>query len=137
MSRLCLAGILAVALVLVAGPILTAADNEGAGADQPKRVRGAGAEGERPKRPRVEVSEENLAKMKAEIEKLDTAIDALQKKAVDVLGDERNARMFVMQTMMRKLRPQGAKEGEKAGAKNAERAKKRQGAGGGFGAGAE
>ena len=49
--------------------------------------------------------------MKAELAAVEKAIDTLTKKATEVLGDERDARMFVMQTIFARMRPQGTREG--------------------------
>jgi len=101
MSRLWLAGLVVVALVLMAGPALAAE-----GAEQGKRP-----EGERRAPPRVKITDEQAQQMKDEIKALEDAVAALQAKATEVLGDEHAARGFVMRTIFRKLRPEGRREG--------------------------
>jgi len=124
MSRLWLVGIVAAALALVAVPILIAAEGEDAAGERPRQrrpgERGEGA-GNRPSRPRVEVSEQDQAKMQKQIQAVQNAIDALQKKAVEVLGDERAARGFIMQTIFTRLRPQGGREGGERGKREGDR----------------
>jgi len=107
MNRLWLAGLLMLGMALVAVPIVLAAEGEGGGRSRERRVNREGGEGERGRRPRVEVSEQDRAKMKVELAAVEKAIDSLTKKATEVLGDERNARMFVMQTIFARMRPQG------------------------------
>ncbi|MBL7139644.1 MAG: hypothetical protein ISS74_01910 [Planctomycetes bacterium] len=113
MSKLWLAVMVVVALVLVAGPALAAEGEDGA--EKPKRPAG-----ERGGPPRVEVTKEQAKEMKTEIEALEKAIADLQAKAIEVLGDERAGRGFTMQTIFTKMRPEGAERpgGREGGAEH-------------------
>jgi hypothetical protein len=111
MNRLWLAGLVMLGLALVAVPIVLAAEGEGGERSRERRANREGGEGERGRRPRVEVSEQDREKMKKELAEVEKAIDALTKKATEVLGDERNARMFVMQTIFARMRGQRTREG--------------------------
>jgi len=105
MNRLWLAGLVVVALVLMAGPALAAEGGE----------RGKRPEGERRGPPRVKITDEQAQQMSTEIQALQDAVAALQAKATEILGDERAARSFVMQTVFAKIRGPGGREGGEKG----------------------
>jgi hypothetical protein len=112
MRKVWLLGLVAVA-VLVVGPMMAACAEEGA--PTPKHERKAATTGEvKPegRKPELVVDPAKLELMKDQVAALDTAIKALEAKAVDVLGPL-DGKRFLMQAITKAVRPAGKGENRK------------------------
>ncbi|MBE3071024.1 MAG: hypothetical protein IMZ66_12385 [Planctomycetes bacterium] len=116
MRKLWLLGLLG-ALVLVVGPMIVAAAEEGTRVGPPREGRAAEAKAERKEAPPALTDAQKEA-LKAEVAALEEAIAKLRLKAIDVLG-EQQGRVFTMGTVMKAVRagmPEGKREGKPEGA---------------------
>lgn len=115
MRKLWLLGLLG-ALVLVVGPMIVAAAEEGTRVGPPREGRAAEAKAERKEAPVLTDAQKEA--LKAEVATLEEAIAKLRLKAIDVLG-EQQGRVFTMGTVMKAVRagmPEGKREGKPEGA---------------------
>jgi len=103
MRKVWLLGFVAAA-VMVAGSMMATYAEEGA--PPPKGERKAGEGRPEGRRPEVAATPDQLAKMQDHIKGLEDAIKALEAKAVEVLGPL-DGRRFLMQTIMKSVRPAG------------------------------
>jgi hypothetical protein len=126
MRKVWLLGLVAVA-VLVVGPMMVACAEEGT--PTPKHERKVATTGEgKPegRKPELVVDPAKLVLMKDQVAALETAIKALEAKAVDVLGPL-DGKRFLMQTITKAVRPAGGEsrkerksgEGRRAGGEDA------------------
>jgi hypothetical protein len=115
MRKLWLLGLLG-ALLLVVGPMIVAAAEEGPRVGPPREGR-AEAKAERKEAPPALTDAQKEA-LKTEVADLEDAIAKLRLKAIDVLG-EQQGRVFTMGTVMKAVRagmPEGKREGKPEGA---------------------
>ena len=99
MTRLWLWGLAGV-LVLVVGPMVIAYAEDGAAPPKHERKAGDMPKGERP--PDIVLTPAQQEALKDQIKDLEDVMKALQKKAIDTLG-ERDGKAFVLQTIRKAM----------------------------------
>lgn len=126
--------LISLAAVIVAGGFAMAAYGQD---DRPKREgpprKGRpGAEGERRGPPRVELTEDQQARLETDPAvkearaALQEAVAKFQKAVMKIVKDERAARMVMFRAMMQRMRPPGEGEGDRERERRTDRPKKKR-----------
>jgi hypothetical protein len=123
--------LISLAAVIVAGGFAMAAYGaEGEGRRGPPQGRRPGAEGERRGPPRVELNEDQRAALEndPEVKKaraaLQAAVAKFQKVVMEIVKDERAARMIMFRAIMQRVRPAG--EGDRGRERDRDRERDRR-----------